>query len=43
MLEVTGLWTIREYVRRRKETITDYVSGRLIKKMYKQRDYGGFQ
>ena len=27
-LEVTGIWTIREYVRMRKAKITEYVAGR---------------
>ena len=29
-LEVTGLWMIREYVRRWQATISDYITGRPI-------------
>ena len=29
-LEVTVLWTIMEYARKRQETIAEYVSGRTI-------------
>ena len=29
-LEITGIWPIREYLRRRQETIAEYVSGRPI-------------
>ena len=34
-LEVTGIWTIREYMRRRQAKIAEYVAGRLIYDMYK--------
>ena len=32
-LEVTGIWPIREYARRRQTTIVEYVAGRPIYKL----------
>ena len=33
-LEVTGIWPIKEYMRRRQATITEYVSGRSIYEIF---------
>ena len=33
-VEVTGLWPIRDYVRRRSETIAEFFTGRPIYKLY---------
>ena len=32
-LEATGVWLIREYIRRRKATIAEYIAGRPIYKI----------